>query len=319
MKLTTIHDFKENTTIQGFFLCLAKHLKTTKTGDYYLDLVLQDATGRVPGKIWDQVEHFRSQFEAGDPIAAKGVVEKFGGALQLNCTHVARATRERYGKYGFDENLLVPTIQEDRRELWKVVMELVGSVKDKHLKGLLRHVFRTYKETIMLLPASINYHHTERGGFLQHLVSTGQIAALLAAHYPRIDRDLLLAGVLLHDIGKVRGTSTGLQGGYTDEGQLIGHVLLGRDILREAVQTVDEFPPELTLRLEHMIISHQGSSSDGSPRPPKFPEALLAHFIDRTDGRLDLMFRELDNDPGEEPFTDARNLFRTSLWKNYRG
>jgi len=318
MKLTAIRDFQENTTIQGFFLCLEKRLKTTKTGDYYLDLRLQDATGRIQSKIWDQVDHFHSQFDSGDPIAAKGVVEKYGGVLQLNCTHVARATKERYGQYGFREELLIPTIQEDRRLLWKALMGLITGIKDKHLKGLLRHIFRTYKDTVMRLPASVSHHHPERGGFLQHLVSTGQIASMLAGHYPRIDGDLLLAGVLIHDIGMVRGISTGLEGGYTDEGHLIGHVVLGRDILRETIKTVDKFPPELAIRLEHIIIGHQGSGIEGSPRPPKFPEALLAHLIDRMDGRLDIMFREIDNDPGEDPYTDSRNLFRTPLWKNYR-
>ncbi|MFB0517386.1 MAG: 3'-5' exoribonuclease YhaM family protein [Candidatus Neomarinimicrobiota bacterium] len=318
MKLTAIVDFKDNTTVQGFYLCLEKHLKTTKAGDYYLDLLLQDATGRIPAKIWEQVDHFRGQFESGDPIAAKGIVERYSGVLQLNCTHVAKATRERYGRYGFHEELLIPTIQEDRRELWKSLTGLITGIKDKHLKGLLRQIFKTYKNTIMVLPASMTYHHPERGGFLKHLVSTAEIAVMLAEHYPRIDGDLLLAGVLLHDIGKVRGLSTGLAGGYTEEGQLIGHVVLSRDILLEAVQGIAEFPPELALRLEHIILSHQGSPVEGSPRPPKFPEALLVYLIDRIDGRLDLMFREIDRDPGEEPFTDSRNPFRTSLWKHYR-
>ena len=318
MKLTTIQDFRENDTVQGFFLCLEKHLKTTKTGDLYLDLTLQDATGRIPAKVWDQVENFRSLFAVGDPVAVKGIVERFGGVLQLNCSHLAKATKERYGKYGFNEELLIPTIPEDRRELWKTLMTHIASIKNKHLKGLLRSVYKTYKNEVLVLPASVNYHHPVRGGYLKHLVSTANLADTLTAHYPRIDRDLLLSGVLLHDIGKVRGLSPGLHGGYTDEGQLIGHVILGRDILRETVETIPDFPPDLALKLEHIILSHQGSSIEGAPRPPKFPEALLVHLIDRIDGRLDLMFRELDSDPGEEAFTDARNPFRTPLWKQYQ-
>lgn len=318
MKLTTIRDFQENTTVQGFFLCLEKHLKTTKTGDYYLDLTLQDVTGRIPAKIWDQVEHFRALFATGDPVAAKGVVERFSGVLQLNCSHIAKASKERYGKYGYHEELLIPTIQENRRELWKTLMGHIASVKDKNIKGLLRYVFKTYKNVILVVPASVNYHHPERGGYLKHLVSTTTVADLLAAHYSMIDRDLLLAGVLLHDIGKVRGLSTSFHGGYTDDGQLIGHVVLGRDILREAVEILPDFPSDLALKLEHIILSHPGSSVERAPIPPKFPEALLAHFIDRMDGRLDLIFREIDSDLGEESFTDARNPFHTTLWKHYR-
>ena len=318
MKQTSIGDFRENTTIQGFFLCREKRLKTTKAGDYYLDLVLQDASGRVPAKVWDQVEHFRGSFEAGDAIAAKGIVEKYNGVLQLNCSHVAKATKKRYGKYGFDKDLLVPTIKEDRRELWTRLLALVKSVKNKHLKALLRQILKAHRETIIILPASVNHHHPERGGFLKHLVSTGELAVKVAEHYPQLDRELLLTGVLLHDIGKVKGISAGLDGGYTAEGQLIGHVVLGRDILLETVAELDGFPPELTIRLEHIIIGHQGSAAEGSPRPPKFPEALVAHQIDKMDGLLDLMLREIEADPGEDPFTDARNPFRTPLWKNYR-
>lgn len=318
MKLTTIRDFRENATVQGFFLCLEKHLKTTKTGDLYLDLTLQDATGRIPAKVWDQVENFRTLFAVGDPVAAKGIVERFGGVLQLNCSHLAKATKERYGKYGFNEELLIPTIPEDRRELWKMLMTHIASIKNKHMKGLLRSVYKTYKNEVLVLPASISYHHPVRGGYLKHLVSTANLADTLAAHYPEIDRDLLLSGVLLHDIGKVRGLSPGLQSEYTDEGQLIGHVILGRDILRETVQSLPDFPPDLALKLEHIILSHQGSSKEGAPRSPKFPEALLVHFIDRMDGRLDLMLREIESDQGEEAFTDARNPFRTPLWKHYQ-
>lgn len=317
MKLTTIRDFQENITVQGFFLCLDKHLKTTRAGDYYLDLTLQDATGRIPAKIWDQVEHFRTLFTAGDPVAAKGVVERFSGILQLNCSHIAKASKERYGKYGFHEDLLIPTIPDDRRELWKTLMGQIASIKDKYIKGLLRGIFKTYKNSILVLPASMNYHHTERGGYLKHLVSTASLADLVATHYPRIDRDLLLAGVILHDIGKVRGLSTGFAGGYTDEGELIGHVVLGRDILQEAADAIPDFPAELRLRLEHIILSHQGGSRDSS-RFPKFPEALLTHYIDLVDGRLDLMFREIDGDLGEDSFTDTRNPFHTALWKHYQ-
>lgn len=318
MKLTPIKEYQENSTVQGFFLCIEKSLRTTKAGNFYLDLILQDATGRIAGKVWDNVDHFRDQFESGDPVAAKGVVEKFGGQLQLSCTHIAKATPERYGRYGFREELLVPVISEDPKKLWDRLRKLITGVKNKHLKQLLREIFKTYKDTIMVLPASFVHHHPERGGLLTHMVSTGELALALAQHYPSINKDLLVAGVLLHDIGKVRSVAPGLEGDYTDAGHLAGHVVLGRDILRETIPKVADFPPQLALQLEHIIIAHSGAQKDGAPRPPKFPEALLAHHIDRLDGQLDLMFREIAHDTGDKPFTDARNHFRTPLWKKYR-
>lgn len=317
MQLTAIKEFEENSVIQGFFVCLEKRLRTTRSGDAYLDLLLQDASGRITARIWENADHFNRQFDVGDAVAIKGSVERYKGALQLICSQVARATTERYARYGFREELLIPTIDEDPKELWARLLELIGSVKNRPIKRLLREVFKTWKATILILPASLKHHHPLRGGFLQHLVSTGQLAQLLAGHEPRLDRDLLLAGVLLHDIGKVRGLKTGLDANYTDQGQLIGHVVLGRDILQEAAAKLGNMPEELLLKLEHMILSHQGSLAAGSPQPPRFPEALAAHHIDHLDGQLDLIFRELDAVDDEAPFTDNRNHFRTALWKHY--
>ncbi len=315
LKITAIKDYQENTTVQGFFLCLEKNRHTTKLGDYYLDLLLQDATGRIPARVWDNVDHFSGLFEAGDPIAAKGVVENFRGSLQLNCTHIAKATKERYGRYGFREELLVPTITEDPRKLWESLRRLITGVRNKHLKGLLRTIFRTHKAAIMELPGSLNYHHPERGGFLLHLVSTGEIAAFLGDYYPRVDKDLLVCGTLLHDIGRVRAVTRTLEAEYTVEGQLVGYVVLGRDIVRAGIGDDDDFPADLALQLEHIILAHPGYSSKETPRHPRFPEALLVHMIDDLDGKLDLMYRAIDNDPSEGSFTSARNYFRSLLFK----
>ncbi len=165
MKLTAIKDYRENITIQGFFLCVEKHMKISKVGDYYLDLILQDATGRIACKIWENVEHFGKEFSVGDPVAAKGVVESYNNTLQLNCSHIAMATAEKYGSYGFDESDLIPTIDEDPIALWDALRKLVNATKNKPMKRLLKHVLKDHKDTILVLPASVNHHHTERGGF----------------------------------------------------------------------------------------------------------------------------------------------------------
>lgn len=318
MKLTPIKDYRENITIQGFFLCVEKHTRITKVGDYYLDLLLQDATGRIPCKIWENVEHFGKEFSVGDPVAAKGVVESYHNILQLNCAHIALATAEKYGSYGFNESDLIPTIDEDPKALWDDLRKLVNATKSKPMKGILKQVLKSWKDTILVLPASVNHHHTERGGFLKHMVSTAQLADMIAGHYDFIDRDLLVTGTILHDMGKVRGMTTSLNTDYTEAGQLVGHPALGRDILLEAVEKVSKVPDKLVAQLEHMILSHQGSPVNGSVVPPKFPEALLLHYIDSIDGKLDQMLREMAASHEEGPFTDNRNTFRTKLWKGYR-
>ena len=160
----------------------------------------------------------------------------------------------------------------------------------------------------------ISYHHTERGGYLVHLVSTGQIAAFLGAHYEDIDDSLLVAGTLLHDIGKVKSVELGLKSDYTTAGQLVGHVILGRDVLQEALEEVD-VPAALVEKLEHIILAHQGFAAKETPRHPRFPEALLVHHIDSMDGKIDLMHRELAADTGGGRFTSDRNYFRLRLYK----
>jgi 3'-5' exoribonuclease len=319
LKLTSIKDFKEGNPVQGFFLCREKNLRTTKVGDYYLDILMQDTSGRIGGKIWDNIDHYRQQFEAGDPVAIKGIVERFNGVLQLNCSHIALATKERYGRYGYSEDMLVPVVEEDRKAMWADLRKLVSSIKNKPLKRLVKTLLAEHKEILLLLPGSTAHHHPERGGLLSHMLSTGRIASQLAGHYDYIDDDLVLAGILLHDIGKVIAMSTSLQPGYTTEGQLAGHVVLGWELIRSSIAGQSDFPEKLAMQIEHIVLAHEGNLPNTSSPKPRFPEALMVQFIDTMDGQIDLMRREIINAPGDEEFTDKHNHFRRNLWTNYSG
>jgi 3'-5' exoribonuclease len=313
MKLTQIIDFKSGRSIQGFFICKEKHLRYTRNGDLYLDLVLSDATGVIQSKMWDLVNNFQDRFNGGDPVAVKAKVGEFNDSLQLTITQINLASSEQYGKYGFSPDLLIKSVDESLDELWKRFSKLYKSIK-KPLRELVSIIIKDNAEKIRTMPASVNHHHPVRGGFLKHLVTTGEMASDLLRHYPAINRDLVLAGIILHDIGKVKSINDDLIPSHTDEGKLIGHIVLGRDMLMETARKLGHIPQETLIKLEHIVLSHQGSPEKGSVTYPKFPEALMVHYIDQLDGRMTLMQDAIENDPNTD-WTAYQSIFKSELYK----
>ena len=313
MKLTQIIDFKSGRSIQGFFICKEKHLRYTRNGDLYLDLVLSDATGVIQSKMWDLVNDFQDRFNGGDPVAVKAKVGEFNDSLQLTITQINLASSEQYGKYGFSPDLLIKSVDESLNELWKRFSKLYKSIK-KPLRELVSIIIKDNAEKIRTMPASVNHHHPVRGGFLKHLVTTGEMASDLLRHYPAINRDLVLAGIILHDIGKVKSINDDLIPSHTDEGKLIGHIVLGRDMLMETARKLGHIPQETLIKLEHIVLSHQGSPEKGSVTYPKFSEALMVHYIDQLDGRMTLMQDAIENDPNTD-WTAYQSIFKSELYK----
>lgn len=315
VKLTAIKDFRAGRKIQGFFLCREKNLRRTRAGELYLDLLLQDDTGVIPAKIWESVDDFKDRFKSGDPLAVKGIPSEYNGELQLTITQVNIADAERYKAYGFAPEKLVPTISESIPELFDRLRELGDKIGNASLKKLVRKLFKEYAGPLQVMPASVDHHHTVRGGFLKHLVSTGTLAVSICDYYADLDRDLVLAGILLHDMGKLKSMQGELEVEYSDEGRLAGHILLGRDLVARAMAEMRNFPELLRQKLLHIISAHQGYPSKGSPVVPKFPEALLVYYIDELDTRLDIMQRAIRQDSGTGNWTDKRNHFFTELFK----
>ena len=313
MKLTQIIDFKSGRSIQGFFICKEKHLRYTRNGDLYLDLVLSDATGVIQSKMWDLVDDFRDRFNGGDPVAVKGKVGEFNDMVQLNISQINLASNEQYGKYGFSTDLLLKSVDEPLNELWDRFIKLLKSIK-KPLRELVSGIINEYAEKIRTMPASINHHHPVQGGFLKHLVTTGEIALDLLQYYPSLNRDLVLAGIILHDIGKVKSINDDLIPSHTDEGKLVGHIVLGRDIVMETAAELGNIPQETLIKLEHIILSHQGSLGKGSVNYPQFPEALLVHYIDQLDGKINLMLDTIEKDPNTD-WTGYQSIFKSELYK----
>ncbi len=313
-KIYSIDQFKEGQTIQGFFLCAEKHTRFTRTKDIYLDLILRDRTGQIGAKIWDKVNEYDNKFTTGDPVAVSGVIESYHDRLQLIIKKINCASVQYYGRYGYDPALIVPASQFDPETMWKEIVVGIRSIKNAHLRALVSKIYKQNKDRLLVHPASIMMHHNYRSGFLEHVLSMGNVAKALADHY-HVDRDLLLAGVFLHDVGKIREIESDLESNYTTEGQFIGHIVLGRDMVRETAAGIKDFPPELLQKLEHLILAHQGRYEWQSPVKPKLKEALLLHYIDNMDAKLNLYDKALDEDKEPGIWTDRHNYFRTNLYK----
>ena len=313
--LTPINKFKEGDSIQGFYLCVEKHLRHTRSGDLYLDLELRDITGHIRAKVWDKVSKLNDQFESGDAVAISGDVESFMDHLQLVVKKIRKATIQYYSRYGFDPAQVVPSSKQDPRKMWKSIERIINGMKNKYLRTLVANLYKANKKKLLVHPASVKMHHNFRSGFLEHILTMAEIAQKICPLY-HLNKDLVLAGIFLHDIGKLKGINSELEADYTDEGNLIGHIVLGRDMVRQAVQKIRGFPEDLREKVEHMILSHQGRYEWHSPKLPAFPEALLVHMIDNLDAKMNIMKQAIDEDSELGRFTNRHNFFRIPILKD---
>jgi len=313
-EITPIHKFKEGMTVQGFYLCVDKHIRHTRTGDLFIDLVLRDKTGQIHGKIWDKVNSCNERFNSGDAVVAKANVGSYQGRLQLEIKKIGRASIQNHGRYGYDPTLIVPSSEKNPKEMWEELRELVKKIKNRRLKKLVTQIYKENKESIFVCPASLSSHYNYRSGLLECLLSMGRVALDLAERY-NADKDLLLAGVLLHDIGKVKELSIGLESEVTDEGNFIGHSVISRDMVKAVAGTINSFPKDLLLKLEHMILAHKGQLEWRSSHKPNFPEALLLHQIHHLEKHMNLMKMALEQDEEDSDWTMRNNHLFIPFYK----
>lgn len=240
----------------------------------------------MPGRVWNDSPALNGEYEAHDFVAFKGSVKSYRDRLQISVHECRRATDDDRGR-GFDEALLVPTTREDIGELWQRLKAIYPeAIRRPALQRLATETLARYGETLREHPAAKVIHHAYRGGLLEHTVSMAELAQKLCAHYRELDADLVLVGVLFHDLGKTIEIGAMPRNEYTMPGRLIGHVVMGRDLVRELCAQIPEFPEDLQLHLEHLVLSHQGRKEFGSPVEPMTAEALALHFIDHLDSSL---------------------------------
>jgi 3'-5' exoribonuclease len=272
----------------GNFLVQSKQVPLNKNGKPYMALVLADRTGSAEARIWDNLDKLPA-FEAGDFLEVKGDAVEYQGRMQLKVHSVERLPSEK-----IDPDEYLPTTTRDRPEMLSRLQELLAGISAAPLRELLLSRFQDadFRARLSRAPAAKSIHHAYVGGLLEHTLSVVELAERVAALYPDLDRDLLLAGAFVHDLGKLEELGAGQGFDYTDEGRLVGHLVLGAISLRGWAAQRPDLPPETLLKLEHIVLSHHGEKEFGSPVLPQFTEALVIHQLDLLDSKVQ-SFREV--------------------------
>jgi 3'-5' exoribonuclease len=295
LKSPYVSELTPNQEVDGVFLVQFKEVRQKRTGEPYLVLNLSDRTGELDAKMWDNAAAVAETFDRDDFVRVRGLVQVFQNRPQLTVHRLSYVADRDVDLADF-----LPSSKRDANEMFAELAGLIRGMANPHLRALLAAFFadaeiaRLYRRA----PAAKSVHHAYVGGLLEHVLSMAALARMAAGHYPGIDLDLLLAGVILHDVGKIRELRYERSFAYTTEGQLLGHIQIGLEMLGEKIRAVPGFPPKLRILLEHMILSHHGSLEFGSPKLPSFPEAMLLHLIDNLDSKMGAVIQNIAADSG---------------------
>ncbi len=313
MRSKYISDFVENDTISEVFLIENKSLGTTRSGKPYINLDLRDKSDSISAKVWDDAEVIFKQLGLSDFVEVSGRVERYQNRLQLKVGSIRALKPEK-----IDIGDFLATTESDVDEMFDELKRLCTTVVDKNLHELLER-FLSDDEFVKKLkksPAAKMIHHSFIGGLLEHTLSVMQVCDKLAGHYSDLNRDLILTGAFFHDIGKVEEIDTGKGFNYTTEGNLIGHIVMGYRMVDEAMKEIKGFPDKLSIEVGHIILSHQGRHEFDSPVIPMFPEAILVHYADDLDSKIDICRKAIESSTSVDPeFTDRVWELETRVYK----
>ncbi len=286
MKSPYIGNLAPNEVVTAQFLVISKEIRQKKTGEPYLSIHLADRTGELEAKMWDNVVEVMDTFDRDDFVKVKGLLQIYQSRSQFT---VHRLRRLEDHEVDFADYF--PCSDRDPDEMFAELRGIIANLGNSHLRALLTAVFDDGRVAALykIAPAAKNIHHACRGGLLEHVLSLCTLSRLTASHYKEIDLDLLLTGAILHDIGKIEELSYARSFGYSAEGQLLGHIVIGLRMVGSKLDQLPDFPPKLRTLVEHILISHHGELEFGSPKVPIFPEALLFHHLDNLDSKIDAM------------------------------
>ncbi len=293
MKSPYVNEVEPNRVITTSFLVHSKEIRQKKSGELYLSLLLADRTGELDAKMWDNVAEVIDGFDRDDFVKVKGLIQVFHNRPQLTIHKVRRMDNSEVDFADY-----FPCSRRDAGEMWSELRGIVGQMSNPHLKGLVEAMLDDPEiaERYRRAPAAKNIHHAFLGGLIEHVLSLCVLARMTAQHYPHVDYDLLLSGVVLHDIGKIYELNYERGFSYSNDGQLLGHIAIGLRMIADKLRGLPGFPPTLRSLVEHMVLSHHGQLEFGSPKLPQFPEALLLHYIDDLDSKMECMRALIEHD-----------------------
>ena len=315
MKKTFVCDIGENEAVDTIFLVKNKTLSMGKTGKSYLSVTLMDKTGDIDGKVWDDAEKLSKKFEIDDFTRVRGRVVSYMGKLQLKINNITAIDDGEVQIADF-----LPTANRDLEEMFSDLLGIIESIKDRYVKELMISLVEDPVLSLALkqAPAAKGMHHVYLGGLLEHILSLCSLIDMVCAHYGnKINRDILIAGAILHDIGKTRELSFKRAFGYTDVGRLLGHITIGVEIVEDKARQIENFPPELSILLKHIILSHHGEYEYGSPKRPKTLEATILSYLDDLDAKVNSIQTMIDADLNNgSNWTGYHRLYERYIYKD---
>jgi 3'-5' exoribonuclease len=278
----------------AFFVVRRKEIKKKKNGEPYLTLDFADASGHIDAVWWDFTPDLfggsdAESVEAGDVVKVAGSVEEYHGVKQIRVEKIRRAKPDDQ----VDMSKLIPVVETDRQVLWQNFRKMIDSLANPYLLSLLRRIFddEAFAKKFMDAPGGKLWHHNYLGGLMEHTLNIATICDRVSKIYPAVDRDLIVAAALLHDIGKVDSYTFGPNFEYTDAGRLLGHIVIGSQIVAKKINEFPEFPQELAMKLQHLILSHQGKLEQASPVEPMTREGFVLYYADEIDSKLNAFDR----------------------------
>ena len=305
-----IKDYRESDRISDIYFCKHKQSAVTKNGKPYDNVILQDKTGTIDAKIWDPNNAGIEDFDSMDYIEVYGDVTSFQGALQVN---VKRVRKCREGEY--DPAQYLPVSKFENEDMMKELLDIVASIKNACLHELLEAFFvkdEAFIRAFRQSSAAKTVHHGFMGGLLQHTLAVAKLCDYFCTQYPVLNRDLLLTAAICHDIGKTREISAFPANDYTDEGQFLGHIVMGSEMIGQMAREIPGFPPVLEMELKHCILAHHGEYEFGSPKKPALIEALALNYADDTDAKMET-FMEILESSQESGWLGYNRLFESNL------
>lgn len=313
-----VQDLADGESLDEIYLLAERQLRANRNAETYLLAQLRDKTGQISGLMWNVSETAVAHIQGGDYVRVRGKVQSYQGNLQVILTRIEAADST-----GLDAGEFLPAANTSSEEHFERLTEILGAMVNPDLRVLMQCFLADgdLVDALKRAPAGIRLHHAYQGGLLEHILNLSETALRIVDRYPKVDCDLLLAGIFLHDIGKVRELSFDSTFAYTDEGQLIGHLVIGVEMLTEKIREFEEFsgrdfPPETALRLKHMIVSHHGTYEFGSPKLPMTPEAIALHHLDNLDAKTNEFITVIEGDPNaDSSWTPFQNNIQRKLFK----
>ena len=306
-----IETFREGNHISDVYLCKTKQIALTKNGKEYGSLVLQDKTGTVDAKIWELSSPGINEFSALDYVYVDADVTLFQGQNQLNVKRIRKADEGEYHPADY-----LPVSENSTDDMYTQLVAMIGTVKNTYLNTLLKKLFIEDKEFLKSFEehsAAKTVHHGFIGGLMEHTLSVARLCDYMASAYPVIKRDMLITAALLHDVGKTKELSSFPLNDYTDEGQLLGHIIIGAQMIHDLAKEIPDFPEMLENQLVHCILAHHGELEYGSPKKPALAEAVALNLADNTDARMETLTEIFAADKGKKEWLGYNRLFESNL------